>query len=401
MKKTFLFVIFIFLSFHLLNAQPPCLKDVIYTLVYQEGQIPKARKMMEENCFPGNESSPDAWLVRANVFIQLYEYEIDRKNKDPKYIIRWPDAIITSNESFYKAVELKQDISIDRLIDPKEGQLLSAPPIHDLAAKAMDNKDFPEAIRLLNMVIRSYKADLKGHARYLPYVYIDLANCYKAMGDDANYKKILMDATKLNEPESIIYLKLYDVYKQENDTVKCGEILNQARKIIPDSLAIHVKTYELDYFAMTGDTAKLKTAAIKMYEQYKGDIDVINLVVAHLIYNKEYLLAQEMIEAGLEIAPDDFDLNQQMTYRYFYEAIDYDKIKEEKLNEKPRKFIEAEAALNKANEILGVAVIWAEKAYNIEKNDVQHNKMYSQILVRLLMPVPEDLQEKIDSYNKQ
>jgi tetratricopeptide (TPR) repeat protein len=254
-------------------------------------------------------------------------------------------------------------------------------------------------MRLLNLVIRSYRVDTKTYAQYLAYAYIDLANCYKALGDNENYKKILFDATKLNVPEAVIYLSLYDIYKQENDTIKCGEVLNQVRKVLPDDMA--VREYELDYFAMIGDTAKLKATAIKMFEQYNKQIDVINIVVTYMVNNKEYLLAQEMIEAGLEIKPDDFELNNQMTYRFFNEALDYQILREERLNERPRNTVGAEEAKVKMNEILETAVIWAEKAYNLDKDDVQHNKMYSQILVRLLKPVPEDLQEKIDFYNKQ
>ena len=100
----------------------------------------------------------------------------------------------------------------------------------------------------------------------------------------------------------------------------------------------------------------------------------------------------------VSIAPDDFDLNQQMAFRFFYEALDYDKMVETLKNE--RKFIPAKEALDRANEILETALIWIEKAYNINQNDRQHNIMYRQVLVRLLKPVPEELQEKVDSYYK-
>ena len=204
---------------------------------------------------------------------------------------------------------------------------------------------------------------------------------------------------KLNVAEPEIYLNLYDIYKEEKDTVECGEILIKARKIIPDEKAIDIKGYELDYFAMIGDTIKLKAAAIKMFEQYKDNPAVINIVAGHLINNKEYELAEEMINVGLAIEPNNFDLNQQMTYRYFYEAIDFNKIVEEK--KQLRKYTEATTALDKANEILEKAVIWAEKAYNIYSDDRQHNIMYSQILARLGMTAPDGLKEKVDSYYKQ
>jgi len=397
MKKSFIIVILLILSGHFLQSQPSCLQDVKYALVSLK-EVVRAKKFMDE-CFTGNESSADVWLVRGNVYIQMYEYDRERKSKDPSYNLRSPDAIFIANESFYKALELKPDIKpTDGMLDPKDGQVLSAYPISELASIAIEKQDYNEAVRLLNMVIRSYRVDTKMYALYLAYAFLDLSNCYKAMGDDVNYKKLLLDAVKLNVAEPEIYLNLYDIYRQENDTVKCGEILNQARKVIPDSLSINVKGYELDYYAMLRDTAKLIEAAVSMFEQYSNSVAVINIVAGHMVNNKEYQRAEDMIEKGLAIEPNNFDLNQQMTYRYYYEAIDYDKIKEEKLSEKPRKFTEAEAALNKANEILAIAVTWAEKAYNIYKEDRLHNIMFRQILARLGMPIPEDLQQKVDSY---
>ena len=399
MKKTLFTVTLCVFASYLLMAQPSCTKDVEYTLVIQN-EVPKARKMMEEQCFPGNESSPEVWLLRANVFIKLHQYEVDRKAKDAKYAIRWPDAIITANESFYKALELKPDIKgTNALLDPKDGQLISAPIIHDLAAKAMEKKDYNEAIKLLNMVIRSYRVNPKENARYLGYAYIDLANCYKATGDEANYKKILLDAVKLNTGEPNVYLNLYDLYKQEKDTVKCGEILTQARKIIPDAEAINIKSTELDYFAMIGDTAKLKSAAIKMFEQYKTNVDVIILIATHLINTKDYSLAEEMIKTGLEMAPTDFDMNQLMGYRFYREALDYVKIMEELKTQK--KYTPALEFRAKYMETFKLALPWAEKAYTINSEDRDNNKMLSEIYVRLEMEVPAELNEKVNSYNKQ
>ena len=68
------------------------------------------------------------------------------------------------------------------------------------------------------------------------------------------------------------------------------------------------------------------------------------------------------------------------------------------MNAKPRRFKAAEEALNTANEILASALIWAEKAYNIKQDNRPLNIMYRQILARLLKPIPEELQKKVDSY---
>ena len=396
----FLFTILIFFTGHFLMAQPACLNDAIYALTSLR-EVPKAKNYLDK-CFPGNESSPDAWLVRGNVFIQYYEYELERKNKDSRYVIKVPDALIIANESFYKALELKPDIKASRgLFDPKEGQLLTAAPISDLAHDAMKNENYAEAIRLLNLVVRSYKADTRGYALSLAYAYLDLADCYYFIGDATNQKKILLDAAKLNVALPDIYLNLYDLYIQEKDTLKCGEILVQARKILPDSLTTNIKIYELDYFSMIGDTAKLKNAAIKMFEDFKENPAVISIITNHLINIKEYILAENMLNEGLRLSPDDVKLLQQMAYRFNCEALDFIQIKDEKLKEKPKKYTDAEKALNKANDIFEVASVWAEKAYIINPNDRDNNIMYSRILVRLNKEVPQELQEKVDSYFKQ
>jgi len=398
MKKSFLLLIVVLFAIQSLIAQrPECLKNVSYALVSQDDIVAAKREM--DKCYPGNEASPEVALVRANVLLKYYYYELNRKKREPNYQIKMPDAIVIANESFYKAIELKPDIKPDfGLMDPKEGQLLTADEITRLAAGAMNNKNYNEAIKLLNLVIRSYRVDPKRNAKYLAYAFLDLSSCYKILGDEANNKKCLLDAAKLNVDVPDIYLNLYDIYKDEKDTVKCGEILTQAKKIVPDSLSINIKGYELDYFAMIGDTAKLKAASLKMYEQYKDNVEVIKIVAGYLVNNKEYLLAEDIINVGLTLAPEDFDLIQQMTYRYFYEAVDYDYLKDEKI--KNKKWLEAKPLLEKANEILGVAVIWAEKAYHIDQNDKKHNIMYSKILVRLALDVPEELQQKIDSYKQ-
>jgi hypothetical protein len=160
---------------------------------------------------------------------------------------------------------------------------------------------------------------------------------------------------------------------------------------------------------MIGDTAKLKASAVNMFEQYKDKTDVsnetkigvINMLVTHLINIKEYLLAQEMLEEGLSVAPQNFDLINQMAYRYYNEAADYEELREKELNKKPRNTVGAEAARLKMNEILETSLIWAEKAYNINGEDKQHNIMYRRIMVRLGKPVSEELQKKVDSYYQQ
>ena len=44
---------------------------------------------------------------------------------------------------------------------------------------------------------------------------------------------------------------------------------------------------------------------------------------------------------------------------------------------------------------------WSQKAYEIDPNNRQNNITLQQLKVKLLLPVPEELKAKVDSYRHQ
>ncbi len=396
MKKTFLLLIISVLFLQTSIAQPQCADDIWYDL--KQNAVLKAKRTLDA-CMPDNQNSAELWLIKGNVELQLFQFEGNRKKRDANYELRYPNAIIESANAFYKSVELKAEVKpMSGMLDPKYGQSLVAPAIGEMAALEMQAKQYDKAIEYLQIAIRSYRADATANRKYIAYCFYDMAICYNVKGDKENYIKSLEEAAKLKVDFAEIYLNLYDEYKALNDTVNCGKILATGRGAVPDSAALDLKGYELDYYAFCGETEKFEQAADTLFKMYSTEPAVINIIAIHLL-NKGYLeKAEPMILAGLAIDSNNFALNQQMAYRYYYEL---EKFQEESTAARAEqnwdKVREIQA---KEKEVLAVAHKWLEKAYSINADDRNNNIMLNQVKLRLLMPVPPELKEKVDSYYK-
>lgn len=79
MKKFFsLIVLTIILSGNLFSQD--CLNDVYYTVMNQS-QPGKAKNQFDKKCMPGNEGNAAVWLMKGNVYVRYYIYELDLKRK--------------------------------------------------------------------------------------------------------------------------------------------------------------------------------------------------------------------------------------------------------------------------------------------------------------------------------
>ncbi len=394
MKKIFLSLIISFLFLQIAEAQPQCANDIWYDL--KQNAIIKAKRNVDE-CLPNNQNSAEMWLVAANVELRVYDFESKRMQKDAKYKLRYPNAIIDAANAFYKAVELKNDVKpMAEMVDSKYGQSLCAPIIGAMAADSMQAKNYDKAIELLQLAVRSYRAEAAMNALYIGYAYYDMAICYRVKGDTDNYIKMLEEAAKLRVQIADIYLNLYDVYKEKNDTVNCGKILASGRKVIPDTLALDLKGYELDYYAMCGQMDKFEEAADELFEMYKTEPVVINIVAIHLLNKGYFEKADTIIRAGLAIDSNNFALNQQMGYRYFYLLEPFQKQIEEYSD--AQNWDKVKETRDKEKEVLTEAHKWLDKAYSINSDDRNNNLMLTQVKLRLMLPVPDALKEKVKSY---
>lgn len=396
MKKLFVLALMAIMAIG--SAYSQSLEDVWMNL--RNKQIGKARKVMDA-AMVGNEQNAQAWLMKGNTYLQVYQQDQERIKKDPSYVSRTPDAIIIANEAFYQAISLDGNIvPMTGMLGPIEGQALCADPVYTMAQKAADAGDIDNAIKYYNLAARDFKA-AKSNVN-AGITYYDVAQLYKLKGDKANYKTMLNEVVKLKYPGSEAYLDLYDLYKEEKDTVNCGKILKTAIKNVPEDKRADIEAAELDYFAMTGQIDKLNATCDEMAAKYEKSAPVLALIANHLVNNAQYEKAESVINKGLAIDPNNAELNFQMASRYFFEALANQDLQDQTMKSKEGSYMERAEKVNALKEaqkgILQNAHTWSEKTYNLNPNDANNNVMLQQIKVKLLLPVPDELKAKVDSY---
>ena len=380
------------------SAYSQSLEDVWMNL--RNKQIGKARKVMDA-VMQGNEDNAQAWLMKGNTYLQVYQQDQERLAKDPTYVSRTPDAIIIANEAFYQAISLdKNVVPMTGMFDPIEGQALCADPVYMMAEDAMNSGDKEKAIKYYNLAARDFKL-AKANVN-AGIAYYQVAGLYKAAGDKENYKNMLNETVKLKFPDPIVYLDLYDLYKEEKDTVNCGKILKTALKTVPEDKRADIEAAELDYFAMTSQIDKLNATCDEMAAKYEKSAPVLALIANHLVNNGQYEKAESVINKGLAVDPNNADLNFQMASRYFFEALANQDMQDKTMKSKEGSYMERAEKVNELKAvqktILEKAHTWSEKAYNLNPNDANNNVMLQQIKVKLLLPVPDELKAKVDSY---
>lgn len=396
MKKLFVLALMAIMAIG--SAYSQSLEDVWMNL--RNKQIGKARKVMDAVMLD-NEQNAQAWLMKGNTYLQVYQQDMDRLAKDASYVSRTPDAIIIANEAFYQAISLDGNVvPMTGMLGPIEGQALCADPVYAMAQKAAESGDVENAIKYYNLAARDFKA-AKSNVN-AGIAYYDVAQLYKKTGDMANYKNMLNEVVKLKFPDPAVYLDLYDIYKEEKDTVNCGKILKTALKNVPEDKRADIEAAELDYFAMTGQTDKLNSTCDMMATKYEKSAPVLALIANHLVNNGQYEKAESVINKGLAVDPNNAELNFQMASRYFFEALANQDLQDQTMKSKEGSYAERAEKVNELKAaqktILENAHTWSEKAYNINPNDMNNNVMLQQIKLKLLLPVPDELKAKVDSY---
>lgn len=398
MKKLFALALIAMMAIG--SASSQSLEDVWMNL--RNKQIGKARKVMDQ-VMAGNENNAQAWLMKGNTYLQVYQQDLDRKAANPSYESKTPDAIIIANEAFYKAISLDNKIEpMTGMLGPIDGQALCADAVYAMAEDAQKKGDIDNAIKYFELAARDFKV-AKSNVN-AGIAYYQIASLYKAKGDKDNYKSMLKETVKLGFPDATVYLDLYDIYKEEKDTVNCGKILKTALKNVPADKQADIEAAELDYFAMTGQMDKLNSTCDAMATKYEKSAPVLALIANHLVNNAQYEKAENVINKGLALDPNNADLNFQMATRYFFEAVANQDLQDQTMKSKEGSYMERAEKVNELKAaqktILENAHTWSEKVYSINPNDVNNNVMLQQIKVKLLLPVPEELKAKVDSYRQ-
>ncbi|MBQ3740111.1 MAG: hypothetical protein IJQ94_01195 [Bacteroidales bacterium] len=391
MKKLMLVIVGFMISTTLFSQS--CLDDVWMCL--RQNQAPKAKKLLE-SCMASNPDNAQVWLMKANVYVNLYNMDQKKISSDPSYTPRYPDALLTANEAFIKALEL------DPKVEPKTGMLgaiagqkLCAEPFYNMGVQAEEKGDYQNAVKFFTLSAKNYElANVKNNAAA---AYLQLALAYGKLNDQANYKNMLLKSIACSPAAyPACYTELYYIYQAENDTVNCGKILEKGFAAIPVEKQGDMIEAQMNYYSMTGQKDKLMALCDTMLKNNPGDMTTIINCANYLSNFKAYEKAEEILNEALAKNPNEFKLNSQMAYRYFMEVVDYEDRIEAAKNAK--QWSEMNPLREAQKPVLQKAHDWSDKAYQINPDDRQNNIMLQQLKVKLLIPVPDELKAKVDSY---
>lgn len=391
MKKLMLAIVGLMMSTVVFSQS--CLDDVWMCL--RQNQAPKAKKLLE-GCMAANPESAQVWLMKANVYVNLYNMDQKKISADPNYTPRYPDALLTANEAFVKALEL------DPKVEPKTGMLsaiggqkLCAEPFYNMGIQAEEKGDYQNAVKYFTLAAKNYElAKVNNNAAA---AYLQLALAYGKLNDQANYKHMLQKSIACAPAAyPACYTELYYIYQAENDTVNCGKILDKGFAVLPVEKQGELVEAQMNYYSMTDQKDKLMALCDTMLKRNPGDLTTVVNCANYLSNFKAYEKAEEILTEALAKDPNNFKLNSQMAYRYFMEVVDYEDRIEAAKNAK--QWGEMNPLREAQKPVLQKAHDWSDKAYQINPDDRQNNIMLQQLKVKLLIPVPEDLKAKVDSY---
>lgn len=390
MKKWMLVLVALFVSVSAFSQS--CLDDVWQCL--RSKQVPKAKKFME-SCMASNPESAAVWLMQANVNVQLYNYDLERQEKDPNATPRYPNALEDAYAAFVKAVELDKNVEPKTgMLGAREGQQLLAGPFEEKAKAASAKGKTDEALKYYSLAARCYElAQKKENAAAM---YLQTAIVYNQMNDKANYEKMLEKSiTTAPNLSEAAYVELYYLHKDKNDTVKCGEILTKAEKIFGEKNPAGLYEPMMDYYAMTNNEEKLLAVVDKAIAT--GDAAMIPICATYLTNAKQYAKAEQIMKDALAKTPNDFTLLKTMGYRYAMEYYDIMDRRQTAMNtrqwEEATRLFQSEerkTAMEKAHE-------WCQKAYEVNPDDLANNRILREMKVQLGKEVPQELNDKINA----
>ncbi len=390
MKKWMLVLVALFVSASAFSQT--CLDDVWQCL--RNKQVPKAKKFME-SCMASNPDNAQVWLMQANVNVQLFNYDNEKREKDPTIAPRYPNALEDAYSAFLKAIEL------DSKVEPKtgmlgaiEGQKLLADPFYEKATNFAKKGKNEDAIKYYQLAANCYElAKIKSNAAAC---YLQMAIVYNQAGDKDNYEKMLEKCIKTNPDVSeAAYVELYYLYKDKKDTLKCGEVLAKAEKLFTGEKEVGLYEPMMDYYSMTGNTEKLLELCDKVIAS--GDKTMIPICATYLTNAKSYSKAEDLLKAELVNKPNDFELLRQMGYRFAVEYYDIQDRRQAAMN--ARQYDEAtklfqsperKAAMENAHE-------WCQKAYDVNSDNLENNRILREMKILLGITVPQELNDKINA----
>lgn len=373
-----------------------CVDDAWQCL--RQNQAPKAKKFIEE-CLAANPDNAQVWLMRGNVYINLYNSDLKKLKADPNYTPRYPDALQIANEAFVKA------LTLDPKVQPKsgmlgaiDGQKLCADPFYDMARTYLEKGDHQKALEYFLLAAKNYELAKSANASL---AYYSAAAIYKENLKDAeNAKKMFAKSVSANPNFIYGIIELYYTYVDEQDTVNCGKMIDKMLAVpankVPKEVKSSIYEAQMSYYSMLNDEAKL-LATCDSALAFDASEEMVARCANYLSNYKAFQKAEDIIKTALAANPTSYKLNEQMGYLY-YERMHAIEDEVAQL-QKEKKWNEAIALKGspELKEMTEKAHEWSQKAYEIEPDHLDNNKRLREVKVKLQLEVPKDLNDRINA----
>lgn len=372
-----------------------CVDDAWQCL--RQNQAPKAKKFIE-SCMEAYPDNAQVWLMKANVYINLYNSDQKKLKADPNYVPRYPEALMVANEAFVKALQL------DPKVQPKtgmlgaiEGQKLCAQPFYDLGVQALEKGDYQKALDNFLLAAKNYELAKSNNAAL---AYFQAAVIYRdQLKDNDNATKMFAKSVHSNPNFVLGIIELYYMYADANDTVNCKKTITKllAVESAPANMQSAIYETQMHYYSMINDEANLM-AVCDTALAHDSSEEMVARCANYLSNYKAFAKAEEIITKALATKPNSFKLNEQMGY-LFYERMHAIEDQVAEL-QKEKKWNEAIALKGspELKELTEKAHEWSQKAYDIESNHLDNNKRLRELKLKLQIPVPQELNDMINSH---
>lgn len=371
-----------------------CIDDAWQCL--RQNQAPKAKKFIE-TCMEAYPDNAQVWLMKANVYVNLYNSDQTKLDKDPNYVPRYPDALIIANEAFVKALQLDKNVQPKTgMLGAIDGQRVCAEPIYKMGIVALQNGDYQKALEQFTLAARNF--ELGKSATNAATAYVQAALIYRdKLNDKENASAMFAKAIANKKDFADAYVELYYLYLDMNDTVRCGETVEKALKNVPADKQNSLAEPMMNYYSLTNQGEKLLALCDTVIANNPKDVNMAAVCANYLSNYKSFAKAEEILNKALAAEPNNFKLNEQMGYRYYEEMQSLEEQAAQYIKDK--KYNEAIALRNspEMKELVQKGYEWANKAYNIDPDHLDNMLHLRQLMVKLGMTVPQELNDKINA----
>ena len=371
-----------------------CIDDAWQCL--RQNQAPKAKKFIE-SCMEAYPDNAQVWLMKANVYVSLYNSEQAKLDKDPNYVSRYPDALMIANEAFVKALQLDKNVQPKtNMLGAIDGQRLCAEPIYQLGIESLKKGDYQKALDYFTLAAKNF--ELGKSSTNAAMAYVQAALIYRdKLNDKENSSAMFAKAIANKKDFADAYVELYYLYLEMNDTVRCGTTIENALKNVPADKQNSLAEPMMNYYSMTNQGEKLLALCDTVILNNPKDVNMAAVCANYLSNYKSFAKAEEILNKALAAEPNNFKLNEQMGYRYYEEMQSLEEQAAQYIKDK--KYNEAIALRNspEMKELVQKGYEWANKAYNIDPDHLDNMLHLRQLMVKLGMTVPQELNDKINA----